>query len=885
MTPQKDLGLKDRIEKSIMSFEPRVCLDLETSSKEVSEVIRVFMRSHPEIFWFSNQYSYVEATGILILKFNFTKNKSEFFIKEIDKVITSEFNIHYVNRLSELEKLVYIYKWIAKRTSYNEYSSFNQTIYSILINRNSVCTGYAKTAQYLLGICGMESKLVFGKFHSDKSDNGRHAWNIVKVDGKWYHVDFCLADKSLVHLLNDNEAPIERDSILWNYFGVSNDKIIGNREIEYASALPTCCDSILRIPDVELWQSKEQMLCCKSDSGSFAKIYLNPCNKDNVFKISRNSRFDLLQHEARILSSLKDCTHVVKMVSFSNNILELEQLTPWSELLNSHYYKLSDNSLRMILCQLTEGLIECRDLGVQYQDIHYNNIFVSSKGVYKWGDFGNALSEPCNGKIRLETKNIDGDFCGSIWFIAPETYRDGVFNEASAVYSLAMLAYFVMNDMRPPFWSSKELIGRSISRRFAGERVPPPRNVGQYRNLWNIINRCLDFSAANRPQNLDEFLFRLFTSNLNGTRVNDIVDKVDSSDEFPYNNNSDMHDTDFFAATDYFASTAAFPGCSAPREMPDHLQAPSGVNRPIIHKNKGERKESGRGLKSMFKTIGSLFGKSSAKDVVANDLNDKAGCFDDVNVCLYAPAQIQANRTFLIRVYFYMPEETDIVDSKVKSIDPNARKKEYKPLDIPVKRGDTLEVRLEMSDGVSLNETSKKVTWSNHFVDCSFMARLNDNSFKDVFGTAFISMNGVPAGELLFTIDVAECEGKSILADVGTRKYSHIFISYSHADEGQVKSFAECCSLLGNDYFFDRHTLKPGDVFKDKILEYIDNADLFVLFWSKNAAESEWVGLEREHALSIIRDGNSKLRLHAYSLKPEAPLPDDMIDTYHFGIL
>ena len=119
-------------------------------------------------------------------------------------------------------------------------------------------------------------------------------------------------------------------------------------------------------------------------------------------------------------------------------------------------------------------------------------------------------------------------------------------------------------------------------------------------------------------------------------------------------------------------------------------------------------------------------------------------------------------------------------------------------------------------------------------------------------------------------------------AKVDTRRYSRIFISYAHADYIQVRGIAEGCKINGSDYFFDRHTLKAGDLFKEKILQYIDNADLFVLCWSKNAAESKWVEIERKHAIELIEGGKSQLALYPLSMPPEAPLPEDMSEKYNF---
>ncbi len=253
--------------------------------------------------------------------------------------------------------------------------------------------------------------------------------------------------------------------------------------------------------------------------------------------------------------------------------------------------------------------------------------------------------------------------------------------------------------------------------------------------------------------------------------------------------------------------------------------------------------------------------------------------------CVYAPAEVRYNKSFIVRVYMYLPQERDAVDSKVKEIDPSAVKKEYKPLDLPVKEGDKLTVQLDLSDGVQCKSTTKSVIWRNHFTDCSFTAKLVDASQDSIEGIAYVFVNDVPAGEMLFTIDVVESQPRELYTNVESHRFSKIFISYAHQDEIQVRGIAEGCRMLGKDYFFDRHTLQARDLFKEKILSYIDRADLFVLCWSKNAAESDWVRIEREHALQLIREGKNTLSIYPLSLRPEAPLPIDMSDKYNFGKL
>ena len=119
-----------------------------------------------------------------------------------------------------------------------------------------------------------------------------------------------------------------------------------------------------------------------------------------------------------------------------------------------------------------------------------------------------------------------------------------------------------------------------------------------------------------------------------------------------------------------------------------------------------------------------------------------------------------------------------------------------------------------------------------------------------------------------------------------SRSFHKIFISYSHKDEHRVKYIAEAYRAQGVDYFFDRHYLKGGDVYPIKIREYIDSADLFILCWSKNAAESDYVTLERRQALALaypqVDMEKASITIHPISIEPRAEYPKDMNEVYNF---
>ncbi len=364
MTSKQMQNITRLIESAISNFNQTITFEKPVSAEIVRKCISGIMNTRPELFWFSQQYIYDEKSGLLTFRYNFTEKNACTIKSEIEKVVADDFQVDYVKTLSELERLEYVYVWIANRTTYNEFSSFNQSIYSVLINRNSVCAGYARTAQFLLGLVGIESKILFGKFHSDMSEYGRHAWNVVKIHGVWLHVDFCLADKSLKHLLIRDEKPVIRDSLLWNYFGVSTKTILDNLSIELEDSVPPCEHSLVHIPEVKLRPSKKRLICCRSASGTSSLVYLDSNNKSIVAKVPKEGHAEVIRNEAEILKILSPSVHVVKSYGIADDALFLEQLTPWGELLNSHYYDPSESDLTDILRQLTDGLREFRDKGV-----------------------------------------------------------------------------------------------------------------------------------------------------------------------------------------------------------------------------------------------------------------------------------------------------------------------------------------------------------------------------------------------------------------------------------------------------------------------------------------------------------------------------------------
>ena len=119
--------------------------------------------------------------------------------------------------------------------------------------------------------------------------------------------------------------------------------------------------------------------------------------------------------------------------------------------------------------------------------------------------------------------------------------------------------------------------------------------------------------------------------------------------------------------------------------------------------------------------------------------------------------------------------------------------------------------------------------------------------------------------------------------------YEYAFVSYCSADLEKVllglRGMVRLWEQEGIKYFFDRRNIKHGEPWRTSIGEHLDKCDLFVLFWSKAARESEEVGKEISYALA--RKGGSDERPPAFDpFTIEKPVPVPLpkgLESYHFG--
>ena len=186
---------------------------------QIADVYQRLKLDEP-LLWFVVSYTYrfyPQASHVEFLpEYLFDKQKIREHRQAIDSRIARL--VRPLQGRSALEKELAIHDFLLENVRYDKLKkAYSHEIIGPLTQGVGVCEGIAKTVKVLCDACGVECIVALSHDNPDRGVKYRHAWNVVKLEGKWYHVDatfdnslqrgvkrydyFCLDDK---HIFRDH---------------------------------------------------------------------------------------------------------------------------------------------------------------------------------------------------------------------------------------------------------------------------------------------------------------------------------------------------------------------------------------------------------------------------------------------------------------------------------------------------------------------------------------------------------------------------------------------------------------------------------------------------------------------------------------------------------
>ena len=248
---------------------------------------------------------------------------------------------------------------------------------------------------------------------------------------------------------------------------------------------------------------------------------------------------------------------------------------------------------------------------------------------------------------------------------------------------------------------------------------------------------------------------------------------------------------------------------------------------------------------------------------------------DPVDCTVFAPPSVAQGDWLSVQVFAHRPDQAEEARGLAQEIDQQARKRGFKSLEMGIKRGTSLTFHLCVP-GIEFNTSMESLVWEGRPSYVHFAARTPPRlPIGTVIGRATVVLDRIPIASILFRLEVVEksepptapsalmsdssATHRSSLLPVGDRirRYKKAFISYASKDRPEVLKRVQMLRLARIRYFQDVLKLEPGDRWKRKLYLHIDRSDLFLLFWSTNAKQSQWVLEEVRYA--IKRKGGNDL--------------------------
>ena len=166
--------------------------------------------------------------------------------KAIDQIITED--------MSDYDKEKAVYDYIFENTRFNEDSlnainnveeDNSSNPYGFFHDHQVICLGDATTFKLFMDALDIECNII----HS--TENGEHAWDQVKIDGDWYHVDILFdygITKPVYAFFNVPDSVKEMEDYPWEHSSESDIKCTSTK-LCYICANAVKLDDIYELPE------------------------------------------------------------------------------------------------------------------------------------------------------------------------------------------------------------------------------------------------------------------------------------------------------------------------------------------------------------------------------------------------------------------------------------------------------------------------------------------------------------------------------------------------------------------------------------------------------------------------------------------------------------
>ncbi len=233
--PEEEKIAYQEISQGILDRSEEIYIH-SADAKRTNELFEYVLKDCPEIFWCdgtakTTHYEGKEEYTVLEPVYSCTAKERKERQIQIDE--EAEACLSGVEEgASDYDKILYVFEYIVNTVDYDASAEDNQNIYSVFVNKRSVCAGYSKATQYLLERLGVFCTYVTGT----TKDGESHAWNLVICEGDYYYVDTTWGDPVFLN----SEQAIDNNYISYDYMCCNEDELFKTHTPDSDVTFPEC---------------------------------------------------------------------------------------------------------------------------------------------------------------------------------------------------------------------------------------------------------------------------------------------------------------------------------------------------------------------------------------------------------------------------------------------------------------------------------------------------------------------------------------------------------------------------------------------------------------------------------------------------------------------
>lgn len=162
--------------------------------ENINKAIEAYIYDYPETFYIETKCKFktiniISSKIIEIYPTYLYGDTTEIMRQELQQEISKIRSI-LSDSMTEYEKELVVHDYLVKNIQYYEWEDIKDipnemhNAYSALVKKQAVCDGFSKAFQVIMQQEGIECMLVNGML-----EDVAHAWNIVNIEGDYYHID------------------------------------------------------------------------------------------------------------------------------------------------------------------------------------------------------------------------------------------------------------------------------------------------------------------------------------------------------------------------------------------------------------------------------------------------------------------------------------------------------------------------------------------------------------------------------------------------------------------------------------------------------------------------------------------------------------------------